>query len=109
MTQFVQGFISTNEGFAPETREAGQSGKDVYEVHLSSKDSEGNYENTIVSVWGKAIEPVAATVEKCLAKELRIVFAGEYTDPFTNKAGKTTYKFRAMDASPWLTSYPRKS
>lgn len=109
MTQFVKGFIGTNEGFEPSIRAAGNSGKDVYEVHLSAKDAEGAYENTTVSVWGKAIPVVQATVEKCLDKNLMIVFEGEYTDPYTNpKNDKVTYKFRAFDASPWFSSYPRK-
>lgn len=109
MTQFVKGYISTNEGYAPETKTI-PNGKDVYEVHLSAKDANGDYENTTVSVWGKAIEPVSGTVEKVLAKDgLMIVFEGEYVDPpFVGKNGKTTYKFRAFDASPWLTSYPRR-
>ena len=106
MSQFCKGYISTNAGFEPKLKKAGD--KDVYEVHVSFKDDSG-YVNTTVSVWGKAIDPVATTVEKVLAKDgLQIVFEGEYIDPFVTKAGKTVEQFRAFDASPWLTSYPRR-
>jgi hypothetical protein len=118
-TDVVRGFISTAHGedydFRPRTKKAGD--KDVYEVHISQKwtdrdADESGYHNIRVSVWGKAIAPVKAIVERILAKPKddrpQIAFEGEWQDAFHADSGKVTHQFRAYDASPWFTAYPKR-
>lgn len=118
-TDIVRGFISEAHGedydFRPRVKKAGD--KDVYEVNISQKwtdreADESGYHNIRVSVWGKAIPVVKALVEKILARDKedrpQIAFEGEWQDDFRSKSGKVTFQFRAFDASPWRTSYPKR-
>ena len=116
MNDIVRGFISTTEGanysYAPAVKQT-KDGKDVYEVNISLKDKRedgtSEYVNIRVSVWGKAIEPVRAIVEKVLAmpdeKRAQIAFEGEWQEAYVSSGGKRTEQFRAFDASPWFSSY----